>query len=82
MNYFRISKEIGEKVKSARIHNYIFAKERGPRLYMSVPSWLSRHTLMFGSVVGGFEPPWVQKNRLEATRREARRSRTKHQKQL
>ena len=45
---------------------------------MSVPSWLSRHTLMFGSVVGGFEPPWVQKSRPKTTRREASPTRTHH----
>lgn len=61
LNYSRISKEMGEKAKSARIRHYIFAKERGPRLYMSVPSWLSRHTLMFGSVVGGVRTPVATK---------------------
>ena len=61
LNYFRISKEMGEKAKSARIHNYIQDRAQGRGLYMSVPSWLSRHTLMFGSVVGGVRTPVATK---------------------
>ncbi len=45
---------------------------------MSVPSWLSRHTLMFGSVVGGFEPQVRRKSRPKTTRREASPTRTHH----
>lgn len=57
LNYFRISKEMGRKTKSARIRHYIQDRRRGPRLHMSVPSYLSRYNLLARSTPAGVRTP-------------------------